>query len=149
MAPLLLYPFPVSPVLVLLLSRFSAPAPPFPAIVSASTELWERKAVNGRVCARSLHRVRETLKREKPLRRLCLAVEAVAVVELSGFSGFSDPNYPVMEPCTAVEAVMEQSGYTNPVRRWNSTGAEVVMVVEAVATAEAVMEQSGFSDPYP
>jgi len=52
-----------------------------------------------------------------------------------------------MEPCTAVEA--EQSGYTNPVRRRNSTGAEVVMVVEAVATAEAVMEQSGFSDPYP
>ena len=64
-----------------------------------------------------------------------------------GFSGFSDPNYPVMEPCTAVEA--EQSGYTNPVRRRNSTGGEVVMVVEAVATAEAVMEQSGFSDPYP
>jgi len=33
------------------------------------------------------------------------AVTGAEVVELSGFSGFSDPNYPVMEPCTAVEAV--------------------------------------------
>jgi len=77
-----------------------------------------------RLCQISiLHRVRETLKCEKPLRRLCLAVEAVAVVELSGFSGFSDPNYPVMEPlygsgdgtewlpCTAAEQHGGRSGY--------------------------------------